>query len=447
MEEWESVWTEEGRKQTGEAMVSGRDQPDPRLEAEGQQLLWDKHVMMHDLRGDVYQVYTAFDEYCSQFTRQYGPKGCRTTVIVGATVLVKGVSLRQQGVVPSMRIELRMKLHGGAVESQPLAALAIFRVQKYDTWRGYLLGAPPTAGAFTRTIENMVRRFSGDRVVLLAELAKVSSGFTPDHLWPLLGPFEIYAGAVLDFSVLRYVQVQRGEYHNTQDWDALHEAREVEIEEEVVRAAQHEPLEANSDEESPYDAPTLDNMRKILKRPGAPKGTIGLSRALLDYLQEPERVGEQRLAHAVWNVMKEMHRQGVSYLKEQRQEKKKKEKKRRKERKKARKEAKKSGKERKGKKSTDWSSFSSSSSGGSTAGGDNTSSSSSSSAAGPPKITQQPKASKCGKPEMRILNGRREFWSHKQPKWINCTNPPEVPCPKCAQRHWYHKAEAFGCGA
>ena len=51
------------------------------------------------------------------------------------------------------------------------------------------------------------------------------------------------------------------------------------------------------------------------------------------------------------------------------------------------------------------------------------------------------------KVEIRDVNGRREFWAKKSQQWIDCTNPPEVPCPKCGQRHWYHEAEAFGCGA
>ena len=48
---------------------------------------------------------------------------------------------------------------------------------------------------------------------------------------------------------------------------------------------------------------------------------------------------------------------------------------------------------------------------------------------------------------MRIAGGRWEFWSQKQQKWIDYTSPLEAPSPKCGQQHWYHDAEAFGCGA
>ena len=63
----------------------------------------------------------------------------------------------------------------------------------------------------------MVRRFNGDVAVLWAKVAKICPGITPDHVRPLLWAFEAYAGAVLDFTVLRYVQVQRGEYHSEED--------------------------------------------------------------------------------------------------------------------------------------------------------------------------------------------------------------------------------------
>ena len=45
--------------------------------------------------------------------------------------------------------------------------------------------------------------------------------------------------------------------------------------------------------------------------------------------------------------------------------------------------------------------------------------------------------------ELRVVDGRREIWSTKSQKWIDCPNPPEVPCPKCGQEHCYHEAEAF----
>ena len=124
---------EEGLKQTGQTTVCGGDQRGPQMEAEGQQLVCDRHVMLRHIRGDGYQVYTEFDGDCSQCTRQYGAKGGTTMVIAGATVLVEGIFLRLHRVVPGMRIELRTKLHGGAGDLQTLAALAVLMVQKYNT--------------------------------------------------------------------------------------------------------------------------------------------------------------------------------------------------------------------------------------------------------------------------------------------------------------------------
>ena len=114
-------------------------------------------------------------------------------VVAGATVLVPGTSLRAQGVVPGLLIELRATMKDGAGDSHPLAALAIFRVQKYETWREYLAGSATTAGALTRAIENMVGRYQGTLPSLLAEVSVSCPGKEPEHLWPLLGGFETYA--------------------------------------------------------------------------------------------------------------------------------------------------------------------------------------------------------------------------------------------------------------
>ena len=170
-------------------------------------------------------------------------------------------------------------------------------------------------------------------------------------MWTLLGCFATYAGALLDFSVMRYVQVRREEYHDAEDWDALQEVRREydEVEHQVRleganRKEQDEHLcELDSDEEeeqSRYEVLNLENVRKIRKRPGAPKWTVRLSKALRDYLQESERAEEHSLANAIWEVMRKMDRQGSAYLKEEWKKRHKKEKKRRhKERKKAKRRA------------------------------------------------------------------------------------------------------------
>ena len=276
-------------------------------------------------------------------------------------------------------------------------------------------------------------------------------------MWTLLGCFETYAGALLDFSVMRYVQVRREEYHDAKDWDALQEARgeydevahHVQLE-GATRKEQDGHLRDSSDkeeEERTYEVLNLENVRKIRKRPGAPKWTVRLSKALRDYLQQPERAEEHSLANAIWEVMRKMDRQGSAYLQEEWKKKHRKEKKRRrKERKKAKKAGHKS-KKGKGRKSRDTESSSGSSSGSSSdssTSSDSSSSPQSSGRSGRHKATQPASAGRKGKVEIRDVDGRREFRSKKSQRWIDCTN---LPWPKCGQRHWYHKAEAFGFGA
>ena len=205
-------------------------------------------------------------------------------------MLVRNVSLRDLGVIPGMLLEMRARLAGGAGDSHPMAALAVFRVQKYETWREYLAGSPTTAGVLTRAIEKMIGRFAGDLPSLLTNVSVTCPGLELEHMWTLLGCFETYAGALLDFSVMRCVQVRREEYHDPQNWDALQEARREydEVEHQVLleganRKEQDEHLREldNSDEEeSPYEVLNLENVRKIRKRPGAPKLTVRLSKAL-----------------------------------------------------------------------------------------------------------------------------------------------------------------------
>ena len=261
-------------------------------------------------------------------------------------MLVRNWSLRDLGVAPGMLLEMRAGLTGGAGDSHPLAALAVFRVQKYETWREYLVGSPTTAGASTRAIEKMIGRFAGNLPSLLTDVSVNCPGLEPEHMWTLLGCFETYAGALLDFSVMRYVQVRREECHDPDDRDALQEARreydEVEHQFRLEGASrkQHDEhlreLDSSDEEESPYEVLNLENVRKIRIWPGAPKWTLRLSKALHDYLQQPERADEHSLPNAIWDAMRKMDRQGSAYMKEEWKKKDKKEKKkRRRERKKA----------------------------------------------------------------------------------------------------------------
>ena len=190
------------------------------LDPEGQLLVWDGHVLLRDLRGAVHQVPVQLD---NDYRCAERPE--HVIFITGATVLVRNLNLRDLGVAPWMLLEMRARLTGGAGDSHPLAALAVFRVQSYETWREYLAGSPTTGGALTRAIERMIGRFAGNLPSLLTDVSVNCPGLEPEHMWTLLGCLETYAGALLDFSLMRYVQIRREEYHDLDGWDALHEAR------------------------------------------------------------------------------------------------------------------------------------------------------------------------------------------------------------------------------
>ena len=97
VEDREGVSTEEGVKGTSGLVECRGPHGDPPMDAEGQQLMWEKHVLLQDLKADVCEVYTDFDKDCSPITRLCGKKGNATMVIAGATILVEGTSFREQG--------------------------------------------------------------------------------------------------------------------------------------------------------------------------------------------------------------------------------------------------------------------------------------------------------------------------------------------------------------
>ena len=223
LDEWGSVRTGDGFTEVHATVFFPESADERPLEPEGRLLVWDRHVLQRDLQGAVHQV--QMDSECRQFAAWCPDQLENAIFIAGATVLVRNVSLRDLGVIPGMLLEMRARLTGAAGDSHPMAALAVFRVQKYETWREYLAGSPATAGALTRAIEKMIGRFAGDLPSLLTNVSVTCPGLEPQHIWTLLGCFETYAGALLDFSVMRYVQVRREEYHDPEDWDALQEAR------------------------------------------------------------------------------------------------------------------------------------------------------------------------------------------------------------------------------
>ena len=162
LDEWESVRTGDGFTEVYETAFFPESADDRPLDPEGQSLVWDRHVLLRDLQGVVHQVLVPMDRDCNQFAA-WCPEQLEDVIfIAGATVLVRNVGLRDLGVIPGMLLEMRARLTGGAGDSHPLAALAVFRVQKYETGREYLAGSPTTAGALPRAIEKMIGRFAGD---------------------------------------------------------------------------------------------------------------------------------------------------------------------------------------------------------------------------------------------------------------------------------------------
>ena len=197
-------------------------------------------------------------------------------------------------------------------------------------------------------------------------------------------------------------------------------------------------LESSDEEERRYEFLNLENMRNIRKRPGAPKWTVRLRKALNDYLQQPEKAAEHSLPTAIWDIMRKMDRQGSTYLKEESKKKQKKEKKKhRRERQKA-KQASQKNKKGKRRRSRDTESSTATTSESSDS-SDSSSSSQSSGRSGRQRATQPASSGRKGQEEIGVVDGRREFWSKKSQKWIDSTNPPEVPCPNCGQRYWYHE--------
>ena len=171
LDEWDSVRTGDAFTKVHKTVFFPESADNRPLDPEGQLLVWDRHVLLRDLQGAVHQVPVQMDRDCRQFAA-WCPKQLENVIfIAGATVLVRNVSLRDLGVIPGMLLEMRARLTGGARDSHPMAALAVFRVQKYETWREYLAGSPTTAGALTRAIEKMIGRFAGDLPSLLTSVS------------------------------------------------------------------------------------------------------------------------------------------------------------------------------------------------------------------------------------------------------------------------------------
>ena len=130
LDEWDSVRTGDGFAEVHKTVFFPEGVDERPFEPEGQLLVWDRHVLLRDLRGALRQVPVQLDKEYRQFAAWCPEQPENVIFIAGATVLVRNVSLRDLGVAPGMLLELRACLTGGAGESHPLAALAVFRVQK-----------------------------------------------------------------------------------------------------------------------------------------------------------------------------------------------------------------------------------------------------------------------------------------------------------------------------
>ena len=204
LDQWDSVQTSDGYAEVHKTVFFLEGVDDRPLDPEGQ-LLVDAD-------------YRRFAALCAE-----DPK--HGIFLAGAALLVGDVTLRDHGVAPGMLLEMRARPTGGAGDSHRLAPLAVLRVQKCENRREYLVGSPATTGALTRATEKMIGRFACNLPSLLTDVSDKCPGLAPEHMWTLLGCFETYAGALLDFSVMRYVQVRHEEYHDLDDLDALQETR------------------------------------------------------------------------------------------------------------------------------------------------------------------------------------------------------------------------------
>ena len=67
LDEWDSVRTCDGFIEVHETVFFPEPTDDRPLDPEGQLLVWDRHVLLRDLRGAVHQVPVHMDRDCRQF--------------------------------------------------------------------------------------------------------------------------------------------------------------------------------------------------------------------------------------------------------------------------------------------------------------------------------------------------------------------------------------------
>ena len=155
----------------------------------------------------------------------YEPEG--QTLFVDNCMLLRGGigEICHTRVIPSVLVKLQARLKGGAGYFHPSVSMSLFKVYKYHTGHGYLEGSPPTSQAVNQIVERMMTGFKGDPNALVAEVAKMCPSISAKHTRTIVVAFKCYARAVLDFQVLRFIQVHRGEVYSEADRDAVQQAR------------------------------------------------------------------------------------------------------------------------------------------------------------------------------------------------------------------------------
>ena len=113
LDEWDSVRTADGFIQVHATEFFSESAGDRPLDPEGQLLVWDRLVLLRDLRRAVHQVPVHIDRDYRQFAAWCVDQLENVIFIAGATVLLNNVSQRDLGVVPGMLLEMRARLTGG----------------------------------------------------------------------------------------------------------------------------------------------------------------------------------------------------------------------------------------------------------------------------------------------------------------------------------------------
>ena len=140
VDEWDSVQTRDGYAEVHKTVFFPEGADERPLDPEGQLLVWDRHVLLPDLRGAVHQVPVQLDDDYRQIAAWCTERPEHVIFIAGATVLVRSVSLRDHGVAPGLLLEMRARLTRGAGDSHPLAALAVFCVRNPEGVPGMVAG-------------------------------------------------------------------------------------------------------------------------------------------------------------------------------------------------------------------------------------------------------------------------------------------------------------------